>query len=69
MEISTGGYRCREYYTSCVDCLEGALQVTSSSDLLDEYGSQSFRAQLFVYTEEVNFGYFDDATEESVKPV
>ena len=43
--------------------------MAPSSDLLDEYGSQSFRAQLFVYTEEVNFGDFDDATKESVKPV
>ena len=69
MEISTGGYRCWEHHTSRVDCLENALQVASSSDLLDEYGGQSFRAQFFVYTEEVNFGYFDDATKESVKLV
>ena len=61
MEVSTGGDRCWEYHSSCVDCLESALQVASSSDLLDEYGGQSFRAQLFVYTKEVNFGYFDDA--------
>jgi hypothetical protein len=61
VEVSTGGDRCWEHHSSCIDCLENALQVASSSDLLDEYGSQSFRAQLFVYTKEVDFRYFDDA--------
>jgi len=68
MEVSAGGYRCWEHHSGCVDCLENAFQVASSSDLFDEHGCQSFRAQLFVYTEEINFGYFDDAANESVKP-
>ena len=61
MEVSTGGDRCWEHHSGRVDCLKNALQVALSSDLLDEDGSQSFRPQLFVYTKEINFGYFDDA--------
>jgi hypothetical protein len=52
--ISTDGDGRGDHDTSCVDCLEYALEMASSSDLFNKNWCKTFRAQFFVHTEVID---------------
>ena len=55
--IATGSHRLGEHHSSCVDCLENAIDVNTSCDLSDQHWCQPLSPQLLVDTEEVDLDY------------
>lgn len=63
--VARDGDRCREDDTGSVDCLEDAVDVAASSDLLNEDGREPLGTELFVNDEEIDLGRIEEAAERA----